>query len=129
MYASETNSDEKEIVKMDKNRFEQLKGITQLEQKYATQLVFTMDDLKWLVEQVEKYEKALKDIIDLEKGIEEMQSFSYEQAEKVEELERVSLKTRQLATEQIIKLEQENELLKTQLKKARESRYNLGEGM
>jgi hypothetical protein len=114
---------------MDKNRFEQLKGITQLEQKYATQLVFTMDDLKWLVEQVEKYEKALKDIIDLEKGIEEMQSFSYEQAEKVEELERVSLKTRQLATEQIIKLEQENELLKTQLKKARESRYNLGEGM
>jgi hypothetical protein len=86
---------------MDKNRFEQFKGITQLEPKHATQLVFTMDDLKWLVSQ----------------------------CEKAEQLESVLLKTEQKATEQIVKLEKENELLKERLKKANQARYNLGEGM
>lgn len=68
---------------MDKNRFEQLKRITQLEPKHATQLVFTMDDLKWLVsqcekaEQLEKENEKLKGFVDLnilirEKKIEEI---------------------------------------------------------
>jgi DNA repair exonuclease SbcCD ATPase subunit len=81
-------------------------------------------------EQTEKYEKTLKDIVDLEKGIEELQSFCYEQAEKIErllkwnnelqaeliekdekieELESRILKVHQKATEQVEKLEKKIE--------------------
>jgi predicted nucleic acid-binding Zn-ribbon protein len=137
-------------MKMDKNRFEQFKGITQLESKYATQLVFTMDDLKWLVAQVEKAER-------FEKVADELQAELIENEDKIEELESRILKVHQKATEQMNKLEKENEnlkqykkvlmeasvgrvelikelekeneLLKERLKKANQARYNLGEGM
>jgi hypothetical protein len=44
-------------VKLDKSRFEELKEIAQLELTYSTQLIFTVEELKWLVAQVEKAER------------------------------------------------------------------------
>jgi hypothetical protein len=56
----------KENVKMDKNRFETQKHVVNLDtKKHPIQNYFTVDDLKWLVEQaekVERYERALNDI-------------------------------------------------------------------
>lgn len=46
---------------MDKERFEQLKAIVNLGH-HTPQMYFTVDDLKWLIEQGEKVEELQKEI-------------------------------------------------------------------
>jgi hypothetical protein len=86
-YKDYINQDKKNV-KVDKARLAVIKSLVNVKD-YDDYKTATIDfnDFAWLIKQVEKYEKALEDIVDLEKGIEELQSFSYEQAEKIRELE------------------------------------------
>jgi hypothetical protein len=147
--------DVKAITKLDVEKVKEIFAMSSEERQEKIKEFMTEEDLKeldkigkgvvvgesynFLFEGKNKdYDEEYKDYIDnIERkvlanvGVIDVKDFEWliEQAKKVERLESILLKTKQKATEQIVKLEKENELLKVQLKKARTSRYNLGEGM